>query len=1015
MRKLFVSLLFIIALGSISLVAQNINPALMQMAQTELQKRGLDQTAVETRLIQEGINIESIPPTEYPSYQKRVMAILDQMQKEKAQTQSAQDVQQKMTEPANPQGGVNITVKTETPSINPTSAQSSNLPVNTGTMTMPAAMDIPETTPEEAAAEAQQRVIQTDAAKNEPSMAIYGHSLFTDKSLDIFRTTDGSEAPDTYVLGVGDEIRISIFGASQTDIQQRIADDGSIQPAGVAKVFLKGLTLKQARNLLRERLSYSYSFRQDQFAISIVTARTIMVNIFGEVNVTGSFNLSALNSAFNALSAAGGPTGIGTVRNIQWIRGKEKKTIDLYAFMNDPAQQFDFSLQNNDILFVPVLDIIVAVSGAVKRPMQYELKKGEDLRNLIDFAGGLTVSAKRDYVQVSRYVNGEEKLFEYNLQEVLDGKQKVSLLNGDKVNVKRINKPLENFVNIEGAVYYPGQFDLDANKTLSALLRNAQPNFNAKTDLVFVERTRPDQTIEFLTVHYSPNNDFNLQARDRVRILDLQTYRDVANISVNGDVRTPFNRSFAYGDRMTIAQAIEIAGGLQPTAHNIAYIFRKDLFNTKKTTYIRIDLDIQKDYQLQPGDALTIYDQTTYTDQMDVSVAGSVRSPFTRTFSYEDHFSIAQALEIAGGLKPTANNKAYIFRKNWENPDQTSYIPVDLTKDSLFQLQAGDRLNVYDNSTFTDFGNIRISGAVKTPINLTYDSSLNLHDLLMNAGGFNVGAAYNQVQVFRVEISNTSRVKVKNYTLEVDSNYNLVKPLNFQLQPYDHIVVRMTPEFNLGRTVEINGQVRYPGVYVLESKETSLADVIKMAGGLMKDADRYGSELFRTYKNRGNLTVDISKATKNSHSRIHNPILFEGDVININRLENTVKILGEATRMSQYTISPDQAEQRTIVYQGHKPANWYIKEFAGGFVKNADRRSVSVTLPNNQMKSTQSILGIKFYPIVEPGSIVSVKMDSEKIRELTEPKERMDLETTLSKSLSMLMSTLSVILLMQRL
>lgn len=920
MRKIILTFILLFAVNAVYLSAQS--AALMQLAQTELQKRGLNESEVRARLIQEGINVESIAPAEYPNYQSRVIAILDKMQQEKSQAQTAQSVESKMAEKGD--GNINITLQ------NPAGV-ASGVPSTVATAgtggTVTDATPQPVTTAEEAAAEAQQRIIQTDAAKNTPSQAIYGHSLFTDKSLEIFRTTDGAEAPDTYVLGVGDEIRISIFGASQTDIQQRVAEDGSIQPTGVAKIFVKGLSLKQVRTLLRERLSYSYSFRPDQFAISIVAARTIMVNIFGEVNVTGSFNLSALNSAFNALAASGGPTAIGTVRNIQWIRGREKKTIDLYEFMNDPTKQFDFALQNNDILFVPVLENVINLSGSVKRPMQYELKKDETLADLIRLAGGLTVSAKRDYVQLSRFVNGEEKLFEYNLQEVLDGKVKVSMLNGDKVTVLRINKPLEAYVSISGAVYYPGQFDLDKNALLSKLIANAQPNFNAKTDLVFVERTRPDQTIEFLTVTFGQGKDFELQARDRVTVLDLQTY----------------------------------------------------------------------------------------ANQMQLSVVGAVRQPFNRTIAFSDQFSLAQVLDIAGGLKPTASTKGYISRRSWTNPEVVTYIAINLEEDVEMQLQAGDQLNVYDNTTFTDFGNIRVSGAVKNPVDLVFDSSLNLKDVLENTGGFNVGAAYNKVQVFRKEISTTEKIKTTELTLEVDSNFNLVKPANFQFHPYDHIVVRMTPQFDLGRSIEINGEVQYPGIYMIEYNETTLADVIKMAGGLMPSADRYGSTLFRTFRGRGNVTVDIRKAMTHSQSYRHNPVVFDGDVININRLENTVKILGEATRMAQYSVYPEQNEVRQVVYQGRKTARWYINEFAGGFQKMADRKSVTVTLPNNQTISTTKILGIHFYPVVRPGSTVSVLMDTEKQRELTEPKEKMDLETTLSKSLSMLMSTLSVILLMQRL
>jgi len=360
----------------------------------------------------------------------------------------------------------------------------------------------PVTTAKEAAAEASQRVIQTAAVKKEGVIAIYGHSLFTDKSLEVFRTTDGAQAPDTYVLGDGDEIRISIFGASQTDIQQQVALDGSIQPTGVAKIFLKGLSLAQAKEVIQNRLSSAYTFRSDQFAVTIVTARTIMVNVFGEANITGGFTISALNSALNALSAAGGPTDIGSVRSIQLIRGNTRRNIDIYAFMNDPATQFKFDLQNNDIIFVPVVKTLVTIEGAVKRPMTYEMLPNETLTNLIQYAGDVKMDVFPDFVQIERYINGEQRLFEYDLKEVRSGKTKVDLMNGDLVHIKAIGKPMDQYVDVEGSVYYPGRFDLSSNATLKALIANAKPTYQAKTDVLFIERIKPDSTFEVLSVQF---------------------------------------------------------------------------------------------------------------------------------------------------------------------------------------------------------------------------------------------------------------------------------------------------------------------------------------------------------------------------------------------------------------------------------------------------------------------------------------------------------------------------------
>lgn len=908
---LILALCFIFS-GSGVVYAQTVTPAFMAQINAELQKRGLTESEVRVRLLQKGIDLENIPPAELPQYQTRITAVLDELQAEKkAKNNAAQQ----------------ITINTAQPIqlADTVTGLPTHLP--TGTKIGKPLIDKPITTMQEAAAEASRRLIQTAAVKGEAT--IYGHSIFTDKTLDVFRTTDGAQAPETYVLGDGDEIRITIFGASQTDIQQKIGIDGSIQPAGGAKIFLKGLSLAQAREVIRGRLSSAYTFRSDQLAVTIATARTIMVNVFGEAKITGGFTISALNSALNALSAAGGPTEIGSVRSIQLIRGETRKTIDIYAFMNDPATQFRFDLQNNDIIFVPVSKSLVSIEGAVNRPMTYEMLPGETLTNLIQYAGDVKKDVFPDFVQIQRYVNGEQKLFEYNLADVRSGKTKVDLINGDIIRIKAITKPMDQYVEVGGSVYYPGKYDLSSNPTLKTLLGNAKPTFQAKTDLVFLERIKPDSTFEVLSVPFPGTpagaKDFTLQARDRIKIMDQANYRDVDTISVAGYVRIPFQKTFSINDRITVKQAIEMAGGLKTSAYPAAYIFRRNVFNRKEIKYIRIEL----------------------------------------------------------------------------------------SQSENIELQAGDRLNIYDNKTFTNEGEVKVFGAVKKPMGLTYDPTLSVRDVLTNAGGFTVGAAFNRVEIFRTILSPTEKTRLDMITIEVDSSYQVVTPRNFTLQPYDQVVVRLTPEFMLGRTVEINGQVSYPGIYALESKQVSLSEVVKMAGGLLSDADPIGSGLFRTYRNRGNISMNIQKAMSHKGNLESDPILFEGDVININRLENTITIHSIGTRMAQYSIFADSTDVKNVVFQGSKSARWYINNFAGGFQQRANRNSVTITLPNDQMISTKHFLWvIRSYPKAKSGSIITLQMKPPK--EKRPEGKKVDVDALFARSSAAVTTLLTLYLLVQQ-
>ena len=899
MKKLVLAVM-LLAMLPLAMVAQS--PNMMAMARAELQKRGLDETEVRTRLLQEGIDVDNIPPTEYANYRSRVTAVLNKMQAEKAAVANAA--------PAAPAGSDIIeaaAAEADTPN------------------------EFPQTTAGEAAAEAAlEEALKENHVSATAGDDIYGHSLFTGTSMDVFRTTDGAQAPETYVLGEGDEVHISIFGGSQAEFHQRIGSDGSIQPAGASKIFLKGMTLAQGREAIRNKLSQHFSFRSDQIAVTLTTARTVTVGIYGEVGVQGGFTLSALNTAFNALAAAGGPTAIGSVRNIQLSRGGKTIRLDLYKYMTQPEAGVNYEIQNGDVIFVPVAQKVVRIDGAVRRPMRYEMADGETVADLIQYAGGLTNNAYPEYLQVERFEEGSKKYLEFNLQEILKGKKKVVLEAGDIVRLRTGNEPLDQYVAIHGDIYYGGNYDLEKNRSLKTLLENAKPTYTARTEYVYVERRRPDETVEVLTVPFPGVNgapDFTLMPRDEVRVLSLSSFRDVEQISVNGQVRAPFTRTFGLNDRMTVSQAIEYANGLKQNVFPVAYIFRRDLTNPAKMQYIRIDLD----------------------------------------------------------------------------------------KDGETLLQPGDRLNIYDNTIYSNVGEVRVSGAVKNPMGTTFDPSLTVHDLLAMAGGFEVGAAYDRVEVFRVNLANKDAAQLDQITLAVDENYNVIGNADFQLQPYDHLVVRMIPNFTMGRTVEVNGRVRYPGVYVLENNKVQLGDIIKMAGGLLDDADPF-ARLFRTTgRNQGSIGLDLKKVKQNRGNLRHDPILMAGDVINVTRQENTVVIREMGTRMAQYVPDEFSSTQTTIVYQGRHTAAWYIKKYAGGFDKYADRNSVTVTLPNNQSKGTTHFLFFRQTPTVEPGSVITLRMDTEKREKAEKPKESIDWGAEMRNSLSALTSVVSIVMLLETL
>ena len=768
---------------------------------------------------------------------------------------------------------------------------------------------------------------------------IYGHSIFTDQSLEVFTTTDAARAPDTYVLGSEDQIRITIFGTSQADLLLEISPEGYVQPTGMPRIFLKGLTIRQARQVLRERLTPFYTFKQEEFAVTIKVARTINVNIFGEVHARGGFNVSALNSAFNALTAAGGPTEIGTVRRIELIRSNERKIIDVYQFMSNPSVLSQFDLRHNDIIFVPVAEKIVEIRGAVKRPMRYELTGNEGLFELIGYAGGINYDTAPDFVQVQRVVNGEPVLLEWSLSDVLGKKEIVQLMDGDIIGVREIGRRLERFVTIQGSLIYPGRYNLDQSPTLFSLLERAELRPQAKTDLIFIERVQDDETVSIIPVELDIlmkySRDFSLQKRDNIIVFDQERYRSVASLRVSGNVRNPVERFLRFDERITIANALQFAGGLRPTAAETAFVFRRNLFNT----------------------------------------------------------------------------------------DLVEHIRVDIVHDAGFELKPGDELRIYDQSSYSDIGEISVRGAINNNIDTKFDANLTVSDLLTMAGGFTRGAQLSRVDVFRLDFTFSQGTTYDVITLTADSTLTIVDaPENFRLQPFDRIIVRRIPEFNIGVSVDLNGEVRFPGNYLLTSRQTRISDIIREAGGLTIKADPRNAIIMRSFNNIGPIAVNLQRALRNPGSNKYDPIIFEDDVIIVPIESNTVTILVNATRIGELqefgVVDPNPSirslNRINVVYQGSKSAKWYIRNFTGGFAEDADRWSVTVTKPNGEIAGTgRSLLFFRNYPSVEPGSTIALRMSPPDPPEVEKPVVNWD--QVQARSLQALTTLLTILIIIDRL
>lgn len=714
------------------------------------------------------------------------------------------------------------------------------------------------------------------------SSGIYGHDLFEKNQLANYINLKDVSPPNNYILGPGDKINVLIFGKSQADLLFELNAEGFIQPTSMPKLFLKGLTLKQAKEYLQNRFSSYYLFNAGQFAVTIQSARQINVNIFGEVVKSGIYNISGLNTIVNALGIAGGPNLYGSVRKIELIRNGQKILFDLYDFLENPSKQFNFFLQNNDVIYVPLSDKIVKLEGAVNRELRFELKSGEGISELIKFSGGLQPNALTEFVQVERIENNQSILLEYSMEELTNKNKSVSINQGDIIRFKKINAPSKDFVIANGAFIYPGKYDFESNKSLKLLIAKAK--FLPETNLLY------------------------------------------------------------------------------------AFIYRDNFDSTKKTIPVDLKalLSTNNDVPLVKGDEVLVFDKSLITDAFKISVSGEVRSPFSKNFRFDDSIPLDNALELAGGLKSIASNLAYIFRNNPLTPKKTTYIPVDLNANNNFPLLPGDELLVLNKSDFEFEKGIRILGEVNTDYASRFDNSITLKDLFYLAKGKTLVADLQNIDVFRV-VFNGNVLEREAIKLQLNDQYEVTNLSNFTLQPFDIVIVRKIQNSRFQDLVTINGEVKFPGPYLLKKDKYFFSDLINDAGGFTNFSDIDNIVLNR--KNEGNIVFTALDALNHAGELSKDPILRVNDEITVGLINNTVRINLLGTKLLN-----ELQNNLIITYQGKRSAKWYINNYAGGFEDAADKNSVSVISKSGKVSKTYKSFFIRKYPQLNPGDQITLKM-----------------------------------------
>lgn len=607
---------------------------------------------------------------------------------------------------------------------------------------------------------------------------IFGHDIFNNHLL-TFEPQMNIPTPQNYVLGPGDQLIIDIYGATQETQSLTVSPDGTVTIPNVGPVQVSGLTVSGAKNRISEKMGHYYS--ESEIKVSVGQTRTIVVNVLGEVKTPGTYTLSAFATVFHALYMAGGINDLGTLRDIKVYRqGKQIAAVDVYEFILNGRLSGNVTLLDNDVIQVGAYESIVDITGKVKRPMTYEVKRTETISTLLRYSGGFTGDA---YKKVMRVVRKSEDLRTvYNVEEA--NFSTFLLTDGDSIAVEPIIDRYKNMVEIRGAVFRPGMYHLGEKvTTVRSLIESAAGlKEEAMTSRAVLRRMKINRTQEVISVNVEgimrgTSPDVPLQNEDILFIPTIEELQNLRTVTIDGEVIFP--GVFEYAEGMSIEDLVLLAGGLTDAASTVKVDVSRRLRdpNAREATMelaqtfsfaLKNNYMVEGDrsFTLQPYDVVHVRTSPVFQNQINVSIEGEVA--FQGTYNMEKkNQRLSDLIKAAGGVIPGSYIRgARLIRRLTEDErarmenvlktakqnasGQDSVVIEQVTIGDTYsvgihldealenpgsaqdiELVDGDRLIVPRfNHT------VRISGNVSSPNTVAYEDGKSYKYYIKQAGGF---------------------------------------------------------------------------------------------------------------------------------------------------------------------------------------------------------------------------------------------------------------------------------------
>lgn len=631
---------------------------------------------------------------------------------------------------------------------------------------------------------------------------VFGRNIFNNQFL-TFQPNTNMATPQNYRLGAGDKVIIDVWGASQESFEATVSPDGVVVIPGIGPIKVGGLSVSEATAKVRGVLGARYS--SSQISLSLGETRSIQVQVMGEVVMPGTYTVSSLSTAFNALYAAGGINEIGTLRDIEVYRnGRVIAHIDVYDYILNGNSAGDVRLQDNDIIRVGTYDCIVSARGRVKRPMYYEMKSNETVGTLIDYAGGFTGDAYKKNV---RLIRKSETGYSIHTVEEFDLRG-FTLHDGDSLYVDNILDNFSNLVEIRGAVRHPGQFEMGGSISTVRELINAAEGLRPDAFLTraVMHRMKEDRTLELVSVDVQgildgQVPDIPLRKSDVIFIPSKSDMLGDQTLSITGEVNYP--GLYAFAEKTTIEDLILQAGGPTPAAsfakvnvyrritdrnavESNDTITRTYSFSLKDGFVLSNDEDTESVFYLHPFDIVVVRKSPAYEKQQNVQVVGAVNFEGQYAMSNKK-YKLLDLIRDAGGLAENSYAKGARLERV-------------MTEDERYQREQYLR-----------------------------EQQIMLYEQSITESGFNMARADSLLDM-RLELG-------RRYTVSIDLDAAMKNPdseLNVQLRDGDRLVV---PQYT--GVVRISGEVMRP-ISVTYQKGETLRYYVDHAGGYADNARKRG-------------------------------------------------------------------------------------------------------------------------------------------------------------------------------